>query len=88
MKRPLHSSYLLLLAAAGLSLLACGSATPAVRAWKETAQEERSACDNPNSDQCIVFACEEEECGVFRCEDANWEAVTSAPLAHDAELAN
>lgn len=80
-------SYLLLLVSAGLSLLACGGATPAVRAWEETAQEGRSKCDDPNADQCVVFACEEEECGVFRCEDVHWEPVTSAPLTHGAELA-
>jgi uncharacterized lipoprotein (TIGR02269 family) len=87
MNTPPHPPCFLLLLSVGLSLLACGTATPGVRTWMETAQEEQSICDAPATDQCVAFACEEEECGVFRCEDVRGEAVTSAPLAHDAELA-
>jgi len=87
MTSPLRLSCLLLLCFAGVPLLACGTASPAVRAWEATKQEGHSTCDDPNSDQCIVFACDDGECGVFRCEDVDLEAAESAPLAHGAELA-
>ncbi|WP_255408474.1 TIGR02269 family lipoprotein [Archangium sp. Cb G35] len=48
-----------------------------------------SACEEPDSDQCVVLACDGEvgECGVFGCEDVDPQAVVRTPLAHGAELA-
>jgi uncharacterized lipoprotein (TIGR02269 family) len=42
MNTPPHPPCFLLLLSVGLSLLACGTATPGVRTWMETAQEEQS----------------------------------------------
>ncbi|MDC0707086.1 TIGR02269 family lipoprotein [Stigmatella sp. ncwal1] len=87
MTNPLYLSCLLLLSSAGLPLLGCGTPAPAVQAWEGTNHESHSTCDAPQSDRCVVFACEEAECGAFRCEDVSSEAAARVPLAHDAELA-
>jgi Predicted lipoprotein of unknown function (DUF2380) len=88
MPRPLHHSFLLW-SSITMLLLGCGSTSTSTRAWEGAAQDDASACEEPDSDQCVVLACDGEagECGVFDCEDVDSQAVVSAPLAHDAELA-
>lgn len=71
-----------------LQLLACGTVSPASHAWEGVERNEVSACDEPEADQCIVFACDAEagECGVFACEDVELEAVAGVSLAYGAQL--
>jgi uncharacterized lipoprotein (TIGR02269 family) len=72
---------------AALLLSACATSSPAVRMWEDVEEDTASVCEAPGEDRCIVFACDEGECGVFDCEDVDLEAVTRAPLRHGAELA-
>ncbi|XXF78303.1 TIGR02269 family lipoprotein [Myxococcaceae bacterium GXIMD 01537] len=72
-----------------LLLSGCGTTSPAVRAWEETAQDATPDCEDPNADQCVVLACDgqEAECGVFTCEDVELEAVARPSLTQGVELA-
>ncbi|QRN97797.1 TIGR02269 family lipoprotein [Archangium violaceum] len=89
MKRPFLPLFSLWLSLAALSLSGCGTTSPISRAWVEATQDDPLACEDPGADQCVVLACDGEqgECGIFRCEDVDPEAVTRASLAHGAELA-
>lgn len=80
-------SWFLSLCVAALLLSACGASSPAVRVWEEAQGQDASTCEEPGADPCIVFACEEGECGVFSCEDVDIEAVASAPRDAGVELA-
>uniref|UniRef100_UPI00358DBFBC DUF2380 domain-containing protein n=1 Tax=Stigmatella ashevillensis TaxID=2995309 RepID=UPI00358DBFBC len=37
--------------------------------WETAQQAVPSECDEPRADQCVLFACDEGECGLFGCED-------------------
>ncbi len=87
MTRPRQTPFLFLLSLAMVLLSACGTTSPAMHAWEGAEREDATECDAPSSDQCIVFACDGGECGVFACGDVDLEAMARAPLAHDAELA-
>ncbi|HZI09948.1 MAG TPA: TIGR02269 family lipoprotein [Myxococcus sp.] len=52
-----------------LVLAACGSSSPAVRAWNAATQVE--PCEVGGADRCVVFACagDTAECGLYGCED-------------------
>ncbi|WP_240359599.1 TIGR02269 family lipoprotein [Pyxidicoccus trucidator] len=52
-----------------LVLTACGTASPAVRAWN--AAEHLGACGARGADRCVIFACagDTAECGFYGCED-------------------
>jgi uncharacterized lipoprotein (TIGR02269 family) len=76
-----------LVLAALLLLAACATSSPPSQAWEEAAHADTSTCDDPDTDQCVVVACDEGECGVFSCEDVDPEALAHVPLAHGAELA-
>ena len=71
MTRCLSSLWLLL----AVLLSGCGTSSPATRAWTEAEGQGVQECDDPESDQCIVLACDGEEgtCGVFGCEDVDPE---------------
>jgi uncharacterized lipoprotein (TIGR02269 family) len=88
MKRIFHLSALLLPIAAVL-LAACGTTSPATRAWESAEQEEATSCDDPGADQCVALACDGEDgvCGVFGCEDVDLEAAARASLSPGVELA-
>ncbi|MFP2924222.1 TIGR02269 family lipoprotein [Pyxidicoccus sp. 3LG] len=66
-------------------LSACGSSSPALRAWEDAASV--ASCEHEGSDRCVAIACDEETCGVFDCEDVESEAVALAPLGPQVELA-
>lgn len=89
MKTPFLPSSLLWPFFTALLLSGCATTSPATRVWEGAASDDAAACEAPDADECIVFACdgEEGECGMFACEDVEPEAVASAPLAHGVELA-
>jgi len=72
-----------------LVLSGCVTSSPAVQAWEGAVRDTGAACEAPESDRCVVLACEgeQEECGVFRCEDVEPAPVAQAPLLHGAQLA-
>jgi uncharacterized lipoprotein (TIGR02269 family) len=76
-ENPLISRSLLWLSLSVLLLAGCSSRSPAARAWDHAAHHPSIPCQDPNADQCIVFACDGEEgiCGVFGCEDVHREAL-------------
>lgn len=88
MNMPLFLRSLLKLSLGVLLMSGCGSHSPATRAWEHAAHHASSPCQDPDADQCIVFACdgEEESCGVFGCEDVHREALSSTSVAHGAQL--
>lgn len=79
---------MLVLAVAAL-LFGCGTTSPSMREEEVTEWDAVSACDDPEADECIVFACDEEEelCGVFACEDVEPEAVLGSAAASRVERA-
>jgi uncharacterized lipoprotein (TIGR02269 family) len=79
----------LALPTAVLLLSACGTTSPATRSWEETEWDDSTACEDPDADECIAFACdgEEELCGVFTCEDVDPEAVVGSSSTPRTELA-
>jgi len=70
-----------------LLLSACSATSTTVSAWPGEERDDGTPCESPGSDQCVVFACEEGECGVFGCEDVEPEALAQASLAQSVELA-
>ncbi len=89
MRTPLRPPFLRWLSLATLLLSACGTASPATFAGADAEWDEAIECEEPGADQCVVLACDGEqgECGVFACEDVDLEAMSRAPLAYGAELA-
>ncbi|HLL04811.1 MAG TPA: TIGR02269 family lipoprotein [Myxococcaceae bacterium] len=77
----------LALSLSSLLILACAAPAPALRAWEGSEHSNAGSCEDPDADQCIVFACDEGECGIFDCEDVTPEALSRAHLEHGAELA-
>ncbi|WP_224248424.1 SitA6 family polymorphic toxin lipoprotein [Hyalangium gracile] len=88
MPEPTLPSLLCWLSLVAIPLLGCGTTAPAMGAWEEATPEAANTCEAPDTDQCIVLACEGEEglCGVFACEDVDPDAVASTSLAHEASL--
>jgi uncharacterized lipoprotein (TIGR02269 family) len=86
MSRALAHHYLLSLFLASL-LTACTNSSPALRAGEGAEHDDPSSCDDVYADQCVVLACDGDECGIFGCEDLDLEAFAQAPLGHGAELA-
>jgi len=86
MLRTLQPRALLSLFLAAL-LAACATSSPAPPAWEGVEHEAAPTCDDPDADQCVVLACDEDECAFFDCEDVDPEALAHGPLAHGAELA-
>lgn len=78
---------LLPLTLAVLLLSACAATSPAMSAWEGAERDDATTCEAPGSDQCVVLACDEGECGVFSCEDVDPEALAQSSLAYDVELA-
>ncbi|MFP2904367.1 TIGR02269 family lipoprotein [Pyxidicoccus sp. 3LFB2] len=66
-------------------LAACGSSSPAQRAWDDASGP--ASCEQEDADQCVAIACEDETCGIFDCEDVASGAVARAPLTPRVELA-
>jgi uncharacterized lipoprotein (TIGR02269 family) len=85
MTRALFSHQALLLAM--LLLAACATSSPASHAWEGMKPDDTTACDDAEADQCVVLACDEDECAFFDCADVDPEALSHVPLAHGAELA-
>ncbi|HZH16537.1 MAG TPA: TIGR02269 family lipoprotein [Archangium sp.] len=87
---PLRPVVLLCLGFSIMALSACGTASPAVRAWDGVAQLDAEECENPHEDACVVFACDGElgECGLFGCDAVDPEAIADARLAHGVQLAS
>jgi len=83
MARPLTCVALFLLLLSGLS--ACGAASPALRMVEGSEWDVPGACDEPAADRCLVLACDEGECGLFACEDA--EGFAHAPPRYGVERA-
>ncbi len=75
------------LALAAMLISGCATSSPALRPWEVAERVDGSTCDTPGADQCIVWACDEGECGVFGCEDVDPEAVASAALSNEVEWA-
>ena len=67
-------------------LAACAITSPPLDAWEET-QPDGATCDDADADQCVVLACDEDECAFFDCADVDPQAITHVPLTHGAELA-
>ncbi|WP_232293424.1 TIGR02269 family lipoprotein [Stigmatella aurantiaca] len=63
-----------------LALLSACTTSPAKGAWENAQQAVSVECDAPNSDQCVLLACDEGECGLFECEDMDPEATSSVAL--------
>ena len=82
MRRPL-----LPLTFAVLLLSACAATSPTMSAWEDVERDDATTCEAPSSDECVVLACDEGECGVFSCEDLDPEALAQASLAYSVELA-
>ncbi|MCP3135739.1 SitA6 family polymorphic toxin lipoprotein [Pyxidicoccus xibeiensis] len=59
-------------------LCACASSFPGGRAWEDA--ERAEACDSAEVEQCVVVACEGEDCGLFDCADVDLEALAEAPV--------
>lgn len=81
------SSYLLCASAVALVLSGCGTPSLGLREGEEVEWEGASACDDPEADECIVFACDGEEgvCGVFTCEDVDPGAVIGSSAVPPVE---
>ncbi|HYI01124.1 TIGR02269 family lipoprotein [Hyalangium sp.] len=75
---------LLSLSVASLLSFACASPSPAIHTGQVIEVADATSCEEPYADQ---FACVEEECGVFSCEDVDPDAVARAPLEHGTEFA-
>lgn len=75
----------LLLWAGAFVLVACGTASPAVREWEGAEWDDPGACDDPSADRCTVLACDEGECGLFACEDVDTDTLERSPSAHGVE---
>lgn len=74
----------------GTTLLSgCGTSASFVREEEAAGGDDDSACEAPEADECIVFACdgEEELCGVFSCEDVEPGAVIGSSAAPRVEWA-
>ncbi|AEI62596.1 hypothetical protein LILAB_03355 [Corallococcus macrosporus] len=57
-------------------MLACGTASPALREWADAEwQADAGECHESSRQRCIVLACDEGVCGLFRCEDVADDAV-------------
>lgn len=41
-------------------LLGCGSTFTSTRAWEGAALDDANVCEDPDSDQCVVLACDGE----------------------------
>lgn len=76
----------LALSLSSLLILACSAPAPALRAWEGSGHSNARSCEDPGADQCIVFACDEGECGIFSCEDVDPEALARAYSKHGVEL--
>jgi hypothetical protein len=74
-----------LLVAVMVLLSACGSSSPALRAWEDAGHT--ASCEHEGEDSCVAIACDGETCGLFDCEDVESEAVTHAPLGPEIQLA-
>lgn len=81
-----HRALLLLFLASSV-LSACATVSPAPRAWDGVEHDGLTDCYDVEADQCVVLACEDGECGFFRCEDVELEALADATLEHGVELA-
>lgn len=66
---------------------ACLTSSPATRAEDDLDQSDATPCRNSQADQCVVFACDEGECGTFGCEDVDPEALKTASLGSHVEMA-
>jgi uncharacterized lipoprotein (TIGR02269 family) len=84
MTRSLLRRALLPLSLAALVLTACASSSRAPGAWEGAEPAEATTCDH--TDQCVVLACDEGECGVFSCADVDPEALAQV-YQHGTELA-
>lgn len=67
--------------------LACATPSPAPHVWPKIPPTAANSCEEPSADECVVFACVEEECGVFICEDVAPEAVAGTASEPEVELA-
>lgn len=65
----------------------CGTSASFVREEEAAAGDGGSACEDPDADECIVFACdgEEELCGVFSCDDVEPGSVIGLSAAPRVE---
>jgi uncharacterized lipoprotein (TIGR02269 family) len=63
-------------AASGPEVQAPGGESQGVMAAWEMAEEEGEGCGE--EDGCVTLLCSEEACGVYRCEDVEWEPVLLA----------
>jgi uncharacterized lipoprotein (TIGR02269 family) len=88
MPRMPFPSFLLRLSVA-LLLSGCATTSSATNEGELLAGEYVQECAEPDSDKCVVLACDGEagECGVFDCADVDLEVATRPALAHGAELA-
>jgi uncharacterized lipoprotein (TIGR02269 family) len=73
------------LSLAVLVLTACATSSRTPGTWEEAEPDEATTCDD--SDQCVVLACDEGECGVFSCADVDPEALAKVSQVHGTELA-
>jgi uncharacterized lipoprotein (TIGR02269 family) len=87
MKKDFVCRLLFIWVAIVLLLSGCAASSVVVEEWEKTAAGETAECSSPNTDQCIVFACEEGECGVFGCDDVDPEAYAQAANDYEVELA-
>lgn len=80
-RRPTFPVVMLLLASC---LSACGTSSPAQRAWDVAGAREDATCEAPDTDECVVFACDGAlaECGLFGCEDVERGEVSRNPPEH------
>ncbi|WP_257460625.1 SitA6 family polymorphic toxin lipoprotein [Archangium lipolyticum] len=82
MTRALLSLFLLV-----LLLAACATSAPTLPAGQGTERDDTTSCDDADSDQCVVLACDEGECAFFECADVDPEALTHESLAHGVKPA-
>jgi uncharacterized lipoprotein (TIGR02269 family) len=84
---PLLRLAVLWLSIVALLLSGCGTTSSNLREGEETEWDGASACEDPDADACIVFACDSEEglCGVFACEDVAPGTVLGSSAAPRAE---
>ncbi|ATB45502.1 TIGR02269 family lipoprotein [Corallococcus macrosporus] len=67
---------LMVLCGSLLGVLACGTASPALREWADAEwQADADECHESSQQRCVVLACDEGVCGLFRCEDVADDAV-------------